>query len=265
MNRHPFIYLIALATVVLACDVSSLTQQVTSNPTAAAVLATNVAPLAESTKESASTATATATTPPNQAIATSAPSPSAGVVSKTLIVNGDAEQGPGAPDDSKIVAVPGWTGTGKFTAVQYGASGGFAEATSPGPKDRGKNYFVGGPGGPNASAKQTVDVSAYGASIDGGNATYQLEGWLGGYADQNDYATVTAEFLGQAGKSLGKATLGPVKSAERKAETGSILKSDSGSVPKGTRTITITMQFVRVSGLYSDGSVDNVSLVLTTK
>ena len=264
MNRHSFLYFIALASLVLACDISSITQQVAAIPTATPVPATNAAPVAQPTRAAANTATATVTAPPTQAAATSTPSPS-GVVSKNLIVNGDAEQGSGAADDSKVVAVPDWTGTGKFTAVRYGAPGGFDDATSPGPKDRGKNYFVGGPGGPESSAKQTVDVSTSAASIDGGNASYQFEGWLGGYSDQNDYATVTAEFLGQGSKSLGKATLGPVKSADRKAITGMIQKSDSGSVPKGTRTITITMQFVRVSGLYSDGSVDNLSLVLTTK
>ena len=87
-----------------------------------------------------------------------------------LIVNGNAEAGAGSSDGS-IVPVPGWTTKGNFTVVQYGASGGFPDASSAGPGDRGLNFFAGGPGSTSSSATQTIDLSSYETAIDTGNQT----------------------------------------------------------------------------------------------
>jgi hypothetical protein len=40
-----------------------------------------------------------------------------------LLVNPGAEAGPGAPDSSQQLPLPGWTVESTFTAVQYGTSG----------------------------------------------------------------------------------------------------------------------------------------------
>jgi|GEM_PF-5820810 len=42
---------------------------------------------------------------------------------RNLILNGDAEAGPGAADDEAIAPPPQWTVTTGFTAVRYGALG----------------------------------------------------------------------------------------------------------------------------------------------
>src|SRR5258707_7361945 len=62
-----------------------------------------------------------------------------------LITNGDAEAGIGSTDGS-VVTIPGWDRIGNFgTVVQYGSPGGFPDLSSPGPHDRGGNFFAGGP------------------------------------------------------------------------------------------------------------------------
>src|ERR1700687_4835856 len=64
-----------------------------------------------------------------------------------LIVNPGAEAGPGATGDG-IVAIPGWTTTSNFTAVQYGGTevgGSFPDAAASAAIGGGKNFFSGGP------------------------------------------------------------------------------------------------------------------------
>lgn len=249
MRKHGmFLLLVPMTAFLLACSLGSVVQQ--------------AAPLAKQAAQSVETQ-APSVTQPTQGASSSAPAVSANSLGKNIIFNGDAEAGPGAPDDSTIVAAPGWTGSEKFTVVQYGASGGFQDASSPGPKDRGKNYFVGGPDSEQSTAKQTINVSALTSQIDAQQLTYKFEGWLGGYEDQDDNATVTADFMDASVKSLKMATLGPVMAADRDSATGSIDKNSAGVVPKGTRSIVITMMFVRTTGAYNDASVDNLSLVLT--
>jgi len=181
--------------------------------------------------------------------------------SGNLITNGDAEGGAGAPGSSQIASPPGWMVTGQFTAVQYGASGGFPDHTSPGPDDRGHNFFAGG-NAPLSTATQTVSLAAYRGEIAGGKATFVLDGWLGGYEDQADSAKVTVVFKNQAGAKLSVATIGPVTPAQRETKTGLFHQSASGPVPAGATTATVTIVITRVTGNYNDGSVDDLSLTL---
>src|SRR5581483_4382856 len=60
-----------------------------------------------------------------------------------LIFNGDAESGLSAPTGVELEYIPGWITTSAFTTVPYGLSG-FAQATDPGPANRGVNFFGGG-------------------------------------------------------------------------------------------------------------------------
>jgi hypothetical protein len=252
-----FLLLVPMAAFLLACSVGSVVQQ-------AAPLAKQAAQSVETQAPSAVQPTqAPSSAQPTRGASSTAPAVSSNSLGKNIIFNGNAEAGPGAPDDSTIVPAPGWTGSEKFTVVQYGASGGFQDASSPGPKDRGKNFFAGGPDSEQSTAKQTIQVASLASQIDAQQLTYKFEGWLGGYQDQDDNATVTAEFMDASGKALKKATLGPVMAADRDSTTGLIDKSTAGVVPKGTRSIVITMTFVRTDGAYNDASVDNLSLVLT--
>ena len=178
-----------------------------------------------------------------------------------LVVNGDAETGAGSADGS-VVAVPGWTTSGNFTVVQYGASGGFPAATDPGPADRGSNFFAGGPSNGSSSATQTIDVAQEAAAINAGAASYTLSGYLGGFAGQDDNAVFNAAFLGANGTVLGTDQIGPVLAADRSSQTGLLFRSSGGAVPIGTQSIAVDLQMTREAGSYNDGYADNLSLVL---
>jgi hypothetical protein len=179
-----------------------------------------------------------------------------------LVVNGDAEAELGAPDNDKIVKPSGWTTTGEFTAVQYGASGGFPDKTSPGPATRGKSLFEGG-NVAKSTATQQISLAAYGTTIDAGAVKYALSAWLGGFASQGDNASVTVAFTDAAGTKLGSATLPAVTAPMRKSVTGSVAENAAGAIPKGTRAAIVTVVLTRVDGKYNDGSADDISLVLT--
>ncbi len=178
-----------------------------------------------------------------------------------LVVNGNAETGAGSTDGS-VVPVPGWTTSGNFTVVQYGASGGFPAATDPGPANRGSNFFAGGPSNGFSSATQTINVSQEATAISAGTASYTLSGYLGGFASQDDNAVFSATFLGANGSILGTGQIGSVFAADRGDQTGLLFRSSGGAVPVGTQSIAVDLQMTREEGDYNDGYADNLSLVL---
>jgi hypothetical protein len=183
---------------------------------------------------------------------------------KNLVVNGDAEADTGSPSDSQIVKPTGWTTTGQFSAVQYGASGGFPDKTSVGPTDRGNNFFAGG-NVTKSTASQTIDLAAGASTIDAGGVTFVLSGWLGGYSNQDDSATVSVTFLSESGAVLRSAAIGPLKSADRKAVTGFFQRKATGLVPPSARSARVVITDTRYAGAYNDSYVDDVSLVLAKK
>jgi alpha-tubulin suppressor-like RCC1 family protein len=184
------------------------------------------------------------------------------VFNSNLIVNSGADAAAGSTSSGgSVVPVPGWTRTGSFTAVQYG-SGAFPSATSPGPPDRGRNFFAGGPGSTVSTGAQDIDVSSSAADIDAGRVMFNLSGYLGGFSSQNDNATLRASFLSAAGATLSSSVLGPVTAAQRGNVTGLLLRSATGSVPIGTRTVRLVLTMTRLEGTANDGYADSLSLVL---
>ncbi len=178
------------------------------------------------------------------------------------VVNGDAEAGAGSPSGD-VVPVPGWTTTsGNFTAVQYGASGGFPAVTDPGPANRGSNFFAGGPDAASSSAFQFISLTPNASVIDAGQASFTLSGYFGGFADQNDFSTLTATFLDSSNNVLGSTQIGAVSAANRSDASGLLLRSADGFVPAGARTINLGLAMTRTDGSYNDGYADNLSLVL---
>jgi hypothetical protein len=177
-----------------------------------------------------------------------------------LIKNPGAEAGKGANADVKV-KIPDWTQTKNFTAALYTWSGGDLSPTTPGPPHRGKNYFYGGPESTRSSGSQTVTVAASGVST--GKVTYKLSGWLGGYADQSDRATLTASFERANGTVLAAASIGPVSVNARHDTSKLLRRSTTGKVPAGTRKVALTLVMSRGSGSDNDGMADNLSLVFT--
>ena len=131
--------------------------------------------------------------------------------------------------------------TGLLNEVQYGASdgqgvGGWPTPATPGPSDRGHNFFAGGGGGV-STGTQTIDVSKAEGDINNGNVTYDLSGWLGGTGTVTDTATVTATFLNADGSTLGTAQLGPVTPAMRNNTTELLSQDAEGTLPEQTKTV----------------------------
>jgi hypothetical protein len=112
-----------------------------------------------------------------------------------------------------------------------------------------------------SSLAQTVDVSRCGAAIDDGDVSYTLHGWLGGWEGQDDHAIVTVGFQDATGGALGTATLGPVLAADRSNDTELLERSTRSQVPKGTRTLQVTVVMTRTEGSTNDGYLDDLSLV----
>jgi hypothetical protein len=190
-----------------------------------------------------------------------APSGTSPLFGTNLVVNGDAESDTGAASNSQIVKLTGWATIGEFTAVQYGASGGFPDKNSPGPSDRGKNFFGGG-NVAKSTATQTIDLSSGAQAIDSGGTTYTLAGWLGGYGSQGDNAQMTVTFLNAAGGALGAGRIGPVTAADRHSTTGLFKRTATGSVPAHARAARVVITATRLEGTYNDGYSDDLSLLL---
>jgi hypothetical protein len=178
-----------------------------------------------------------------------------------LIVNGNAEAALGSIDGTPV-STPNWVSAGEATAAQYTMNG-WPLPTDSGPADRGLNLFSGGPTDSASSLTQTVNVSHYAGSIDKNHATYKLSGWLGGYADQGDNATVTVTFQDALGNALGTGSIGPVTASDRSNQTGLLARSSDGAVPSGTRKVLVVVSMVRTDGTANDGYADNLSLVLS--
>lgn len=193
------------------------------------------------------------------------------LLGKNLIVNGDAESGQGVPDDGHLAqTIPGWQRQGTFNVVQYDASGGFPTAKDPGPAQRGKNFFAGGPDtdangngvdNTRTSATQSIDISAMASLIDTETVTYTLSGYFGGFSDQRDNVQLTVEFVGGVGQNT--VTINGPTVDERQSNTSLLERHSSGKLPKGTRTIKLTLTVNKLDGGYNDGYADNLSLILS--
>jgi hypothetical protein len=188
---------------------------------------------------------------------------------KNLIHNGNAEAGAGSPTGA-VVPVPDWTdftGT-SFTAVKYGASGGgFLTATSPGPLNRGANFFAGGPNDPNDSivAAQTVSLAPFVSAIKAGHVTAKLAGWLGGSGTRTDETFVELDFKNSKGFLVGSSmTLGPVTESDRGGQTELLERTAVSTVPKSARSAFVQLSFSRAPGqTYNDAFADDIRFKLT--
>ncbi|MBU2111353.1 MAG: hypothetical protein KKE65_06815, partial [Actinobacteria bacterium] len=170
-----------------------------------------------------------------------------------LIRNGSAEKTKGEPDDFSRVAIKGWSvkKSEQFTAARYAPEAPDPQAyglrlskNSPGPAGRGKNHFTGAYHTSSADtgrATQRIDLSRHRSLIRKG-AQFDLRGWLGGYAGNEDRMQVTLTWLDRKGKKVGKfARLAPVTLADRDIltpdEPGDEVtllaeRTASGTVPK---------------------------------
>jgi hypothetical protein len=193
---------------------------------------------------------------------------SGGSTSPNLIANGDGECGNPSVSGYDGVTIPGWQVAGVPTVVGYDAGNGFPDASTPGPVNRGGGFFSGGPVG-NSTLTQTADVSAAATAIDGGGVTYNLSGWLGGYAGETSWAIVKLAFRNSSGGNLGSGQIGPVTAADRGQTTKLLQRTATGTIPAGTRSIAVSLLLEgesarNTANKYNDAYADNLSLTLST-
>ena len=176
---------------------------------------------------------------------------------RNLIVNPSAEAG--VAGDGDRVVVPGWRQHGEFTVTSYSSPGGDVDASSPGPRHGGANYFYGGSSNARSWATQTIEIAKSG--VRSGKVKYRLSAWLGGYATQADRTTLTASFRNAKGRQLAVAKVGPVTEADRQGVSGMARRKAKGLVPAKTRQVVVKLVMVRAEGSYNDGLADALSLV----
>ena len=174
---------------------------------------------------------------------------------------GEADQPP--TDSNAVVPPQGWTTTGTFTSIRYGAPD-FLTTAFAAQIGGGNNFLSGGKNAPLSTATQLIDVSAATADIDAGGVQAKLSAYLGGYTSQKDAAMVDAVFLSATDTQLGTVRVGPVMPADRQNKTTLVLRSATAAVPKGTTKIKVVLTSTRADGTYNDGYFDNISLELGT-
>ena len=193
-----------------------------------------------------------------------APAAQAALPSGNIVNNGDAEDGPGATNQTDSFPPPSWEDV-TFTAVQYG-SGGFPSMSDSAAIGGDLNFFAGGP--PNeigfAGANQRIDLSAAAAEIDSAGVNATLSADLGGLGAREDRALVAATFEPSNPDNPGL-VLQPVTAAERGNATRFVRRTHCRQLEPGTRRITVTILAQGTGGQYNHGYADNVSLTLSTE
>ncbi len=173
-----------------------------------------------------------------------------------LIVNGGAEAGTGS-------TLTGWTVvTGTSESLAYAPP---LDANSPGPPDRGANYFAGGCCAVTSQLRQSIDLSGGAALIDASSVSFVLSGWLGGFSGQDNNATLSVTFRDGSAAAIGSPfVIGPVLAADRNSVTGLLFRKLTADVPANARSAQIDLVQTG-DGFYNDGYADNLSLVLLSK
>ncbi len=189
---------------------------------------------------------------------------------QNLVVNGDAEAGPGMNliDTAKVVkTVPGWKTSGALTVVQYGEDVGGLRPFDPGPVDRGNQYFAGGFGPAVSSASQTIDLSAGATEIDAGRVRFYLSAFLmiGDYTASTKSPALIATFKDGTGKVL----LTSIVRGPSATEGGDMqARATSGFLLPNTRSVDLLLELTdpAMGGRgdnFNNSSADNIALVLT--
>lgn len=81
-------------------------------------------------------------------------------------------------------------------------------------------------------------------------AASRCAGWLGGFQNQDDHATLSASFFDASHASLGSVSIGLVLAQDDLS--GLLLRSRTGTLPTGTAQVLITLDFGRINGSDND-------------
>ncbi len=181
-----------------------------------------------------------------------------------LIFNGDAEANSGTNYYYPNRGIAWWTDYTSLTLGCYGANSNFPSLTSPGPANRGNNFFFGGTNAGAITISQTIDISDIAADIDDPGVDFELSGWFGGRGSDSDASRLSVRFLNRTSSLVGTNYVGMVSANDRFGATGMLQRSTNGTLPAGTRLVEFLLTANASSGL-NDGSADNLAFVLTPK
>ncbi len=186
-----------------------------------------------------------------------------GVDITNMILNPEAEWGFGESDVSPPVAIPGFIPVDGLTVLRYGSPNGLPSLDVAAQINGGGNFFAGGTSDI-SSATQLMNVFDAAALIDSASGVaYELNGYLGGYADQNDYAEVSLLFLNENGIEVGSEKLKPVNVTDRQNQTALLPRQAMGILPVGTRAVQLKVTMTKVeTDVRNDGYLDNLRFVL---
>lgn len=178
-------------------------------------------------------------------------------IGTNLLQNGDAEADQTLAGTGGKHEIAGWDDETVFiTVARYGGSMTLL------PNDPGNFFFYGGEGG-TSLATQFLDVSSCASRIDAGIQSFGMNGYFGGFEDQEDSAELNITFLDNTDQTIGTATVGGVTPADRNNMSGMLFRSFSGLIPVGTRTIKADLELRRVGVGNNNGYADNLSFMLT--
>ncbi len=170
----------------------------------------------------------------------------------------------GAPSTDTVNVADCWT-AGNLTQPAPGAvvevNSYASYATTSSDPSKGANFFWGGtnPNGGNVSDFATQQISL--GSLAAAGQPFKLSGYLGGFLNQSDNASVTATFQDANGALLGSAQIGPVTAAQRGSVTQLLPQAWYGTVPAGTAQILVTVNQTG-SGTTLDGSADDLNITI---
>jgi hypothetical protein len=186
------------------------------------------------------------------------------------VVDGDAEAASSPATDATTHACPaGWSCSGNFTAIRYGAVDFFPSTADSDRIQGGNALFAGGPttAGPpnsgNADASQGVDPTGMSSEIASGGVQVTLSGCLGGSQDSQDSASAILSYEPGPGGPVVIARIGPTTAADRGNATKLTPFATTARVPTNAidRTMGLHVLTQYHDGTYNDAYADNLSLV----
>lgn len=195
---------------------------------------------------------------------------------KNLIYNPGAELCIGRDIPAANTGIAGWNSLGSMTVLRYGAPNGYPDVASPGPSQRGRQFFAGG-ALTESSMEQIINFTDLAGRVDSGSLQFRAGGFFGGFGNQRDCAWMILQFLDANGAALQSRTTGAVTVADRLREipakdkdgkavagTGLLPREQVAPVPVGARYVKLTLRAEAGEGS-NDGYADNLYFQLEEK
>jgi len=184
--------------------------------------------------------------------------------SGNLLVNGNAELQLCTNDWTAQTSIPGWRVIRGAASVLCYSAFKFANVTPVTPSNIPAGNALFAAPGADTAMQQSIDVSAAAGAIDAGTVSFSLSGWLGGWGNRPERATLTAVFLDATGQSTGApVVIADVDAQARGNVTALVERAVDGVVPPSTRQISVTLQFLSGMTSFQNAYADNISLTLT--